>query len=604
MDTAEYNLWVPPLITGEDDLQDKRTPGPYYAPLKANFEQNYSVDMVGVRYLSYTPENMKLVVNMPQKYKVVKFKDTRVRNAVLTGTRNNLWKQLQDIGNTFDDGPYFMGSRDNKVVIQNENINSPIQKVYTYAGGSGNLLTFSINKQKTKKGADTAKVTEIDPETGELKTTYFQVVKSDSVNIDALAIWPNERTHARSDRNPYHEDQQHRTSGYGKDIDESSLPALPKNMSEEEFDAYVQRMDDSINQPAQGGATGKYKNDLQKGQFVAPKDAPMYKAEKDFESIDAAMAEIAEDPDITQAEFTEYLNNVLMARFNKLKTYNGDSGLPEDFSETVKSFNSLGVLVIKRTFKVKYVNQKPTNWSHGFQEDESLFSSPGLSNQQFNERWLKGLSYFTTASEIQELSKNGDNTYNFIKYVTKEVPINGARILACYNPDNFNIQMANDIKEAVGDYVKAKALMIGDPTLESSMNIQIQNVSSLYTGVWYAKKVKHKFEPGSGYTCEVEFKLRAPIQKILKVESNLYTRKWLETASEKAKAALKSGKAYQIEELRAALEELAKKYPGYSHLFVTDGNNVEYYQTDEGFSPNMQEGKSPSVNQEVVNKAK
>ena len=67
------------------------------------------------------------------------------------------------------------------------------------------------------------------------------------------------------------------------------------------------------------------------------------------------------------------------------------------------------------------------------------------------------------------------------------------------------VAMGNDLENSTTNQITASATVLGDPTIESSMNFIIQNVSSLYSGKWYSKKVTHNITQGGGYTCDIEF---------------------------------------------------------------------------------------------------
>ena len=51
---------------------------------------------------------------------------------------------------------------------------------------------------------------------------------------------------------------------------------------------------------------------------------------------------------------------------------------------------------------------------------------------------------------------------------------------------------------------KAKAVVIGNPSLTPNMVIKINNVGSKYSGNWWVKKVHHKISDSQGYVCELE----------------------------------------------------------------------------------------------------
>ena len=72
---------------------------------------------------------------------------------VFEGTRNNRWGQIKDLaraGNVKGQGPLIADSEDGKVILHPQRRNYPVVKVYTYANGNGELLSFSVNSKYTK----------------------------------------------------------------------------------------------------------------------------------------------------------------------------------------------------------------------------------------------------------------------------------------------------------------------------------------------------------------------------------------------------------------------------------------------------------------------
>ena len=113
---------------------------------------------------------------------------------VFEGTRNNRWGQIKDLaraGNVKGQGPLIADSEDGKVILHPQRRNYPVVKVYTYANGNGELLSFSVNSKYTKNSVELGKTSGIDPKTKEVKTTLTQFGIDDTEgNIDGHFIFP------------------------------------------------------------------------------------------------------------------------------------------------------------------------------------------------------------------------------------------------------------------------------------------------------------------------------------------------------------------------------------------------------------------------------
>ena len=85
------------------------------------------------------------------------------------------------------------------------------------------------------------------------------------------------------------------------------------------------------------------------------------------------------------------------------------------------------------------------------------------------------------------------------------------------------VAMGNDLENSITNQITASATVLGDPTIESSMNFLIQNVSDLYSGTWYAKKITHNINSGSGYTCDIEFVQQSKVTEKITITSEVST---------------------------------------------------------------------------------
>lgn len=58
--------------------------------------------------------------------------------------------------------------------------------------------------------------------------------------------------------------------------------------------------------------------------------------------------------------------------------------------------------------------------------------------------------------------------------------------------------------------LKATLRVVGNPILETGMQIDLQNVGNKNSGIWYIHTVSHSFEYGQGYICNIELTKQLP----------------------------------------------------------------------------------------------
>lgn len=86
----------------------------------------------------------------------------------------NLYNQIHDAFNkNVPGGPWYMDCDDNHIIIHNDMDNNPVSRVYTYWGGFGEMLEFSVTDDYTQKQVNKEKQSDIDSE-GKLKTSTRQ----------------------------------------------------------------------------------------------------------------------------------------------------------------------------------------------------------------------------------------------------------------------------------------------------------------------------------------------------------------------------------------------------------------------------------------------
>ena len=191
------------------DKQSKNTIAPYPSPTSVIFDGpsvvpytdngliSSQVKLINAKNLTeeQTQELNQLQEAYPEYFMKVAIPNKKKSNVlVFEGTRNNRWGQIKDLaraGNVKGQGPLIADSEDGKVVLHPQRRNYPVVKVYTYANGNGELLSFLVNSKYTKNSVELGKTSGIDPKTKEVKTTLTQFGIDDTEgNIDGHFIFP------------------------------------------------------------------------------------------------------------------------------------------------------------------------------------------------------------------------------------------------------------------------------------------------------------------------------------------------------------------------------------------------------------------------------
>lgn len=91
----------------------------------------------------------------------------------------------------------------------------------------------------------------------------------------------------------------------------------------------------------------------------------------------------------------------------------------------------------------------------------------------------------------------------FGRYLPDNGP--GSNALSPLNNAAANMGRARREKQ-----IQATIRVVGNPILETGMQIDLQNVGKKYSGIWYIHTVSHSLEFGQGYICDVELSKQLP----------------------------------------------------------------------------------------------
>lgn len=528
-------------------------------------------DQVGVKFLEATPENEKLTQELPNDYKLVDVVQHKATNVLLVGTAKNRFQQINQLANRLKKGPYYINGSGGKLRVENQKLNKPVSKVYTFAGGNGELLEFTVKSKFTKSSVEIGKASDIDPNDKKVKTTTTQIgIDQNMEQPDMYMHWwsswgnPANPTTGFDMRYPYSRNPEDRYSNYPVFKDNGVMTPL-------------------IVEQAQKAAIQEIRNQVREEEArIAERESITYDSKED------AMIATQANLQLSKEEYKKFIESLKEGYNKKLGASSG-----EEIAESVQYQSNISNFTVTRKVIIKkqvnpatYDPLRTTNKVAGSQGETYTIYGPGSPTEQ----WKRGYDYLSHKQGVTILDK-GSNDKGEFKTITigeeveLEIPVNGARELANDYTEYSDLFMGNDIMETVRNQLTAKAIFVGDPFLEKSMNLEIQNVSDKYSGVWYIKSVSHRFDAGSGYLCDVNFiKKNVVVSKnIIKASTALLDA--MARVNKVANDVYESTGQDRISILYDKLEEFANEHPGYSVLGVYNENKdqIDVYKSETDF---------------------
>ena len=539
-------------------------------------------DAVGVKLLEYNAETQELAVQDPDNFRKVYLEQKEFAAGLIVGTSRNKYYQLQDVCRSLSGGPYFVDSRDGQVILHNVKSQRNITKVYTYMGGHGELLEFSVKTNYVKTSVEVKQSTEIDPDSKAIKTDFVQAIidpnqgNQDGSGVDTFMIWPNLGT-------PFYNP---RGGSVGRASEGKSAAWQPLPGS------YTGSGDTSRRAPAAKSEEYHVMMDAEANTraIKAAEEKPAYKT--NFNSMSEARKYYLLHPEsISQAEIDQYFGQ-WMQDWNSKKTATDPSSL----SDLAHQLDRIPPMKIKRHISIKAeINLEDIGRQMGLLNEATEAQTESFKNavasgqidlttygkQVVHDTSIGGTYYggvYSRNAEALVSSIPGVTLKNYdgnrhLRTMTYEadieVEMNGVDVVSGADSINMPGVMGNDIVEKVTNKVKANAKVIGDPVLESSMNIQIQNVSDKFTGLWYTKKVTHTIDSG-GYTCDIEFVQRNIPVSTVTLKSNWTKKDYGQQVLSAIKQAAETGDYKEPSSLERRVKDHLKAVPNYSYVVQTD----------------------------------
>ena len=304
---------------------------------------------------------------------------------------------------------------------------------------------------------------------------------------------------------------------------------------------------------------------------------------KSFDSTEDAIQYYNSNPGITSEELENYIKETQRVYNSRDKFYQGAKNLTDqELGDILHNLDKFPPFKFKRKFLLRlYIDPRNPN-------PQALEI---VNNKTFG---MSFLDYLNTRGDMAVISVNNATdgeikyyTYNTVRLVEQEFTIDGIKALTSEVKLNSKFSMGNDVINSVINRVEATARVVGDPIIESSMNINILNVSKRFSGVWYTKKVSHNINPQSGYICDIEFVRKDKTISKTVIKASTATNNLVEKLRQNVREAEKAGKnpGTAMSKLKILLENVREANP-LGSIVATPGENSNEYKIYNVEHPN------------------
>lgn len=288
-------------------------------------------DQVGVKFLEATPENEKLTQELPNDYKLVDVVQHKATNVLLVGTAKNRFQQINQLANRLKKGPYYINGSGGKLRVENQKLNKPVSKVYTFAGGNGELLEFTVKSKFTKSSVEIGKASDIDPNDKKVKTTTTQIgIDQNMEQPDMYMHWwsswgnPANPTTGFDMRYPYSRNPEDRYSNYSVFKDNGVMTPL-------------------IVEQAQKAAIQEIRNQVREEEArIAERESVTYDSKED------AMIATQANLQLSKEEYKKFIESLKEGYNKKLGASSG-----EEIAESVQYQSNISNFTVTRKVTIK-----------------------------------------------------------------------------------------------------------------------------------------------------------------------------------------------------------------------------------------------------------
>ena len=436
---------------------------------------------------------------------------------IIVGNQLNRLGQLKEVAWAMKNGPWFVDSVDDKIFVHNQNVNGAVTKIYTYAGGNGELLSFTVKSEFVKKQVQVGTTSDLDDEKNLKTDVNLTTGGEEKVNLKDQVYAFN----TGYMQNPY----------IATTVDENGNNQFiePKGTFSNEPDNYIE---------VEEGFDPK--------DYEADPGLPVFSSTTEAKN---KMSESGYNLRLTKEEVITYYKERYADFQEVFKPLTGEAD-PAELDRRLHHFKSLSQLIVYRKAKIRGVvdstlfafsdrctEEMRNKYTSGevdlFTAYDTRIADEPMGRARMSDTGITNLEGmgFTVIDNGPELERYKEenpittkskwqmegpgNPYQYTRPYEYPVivefeanigiPIDGIDILCGYPIEWAAEACMPQLEEHTQHSAEATAIVVGDPSIVSSTNMQIQNVSQAYSGIWYIKKVSHRISPGAGYKCEIEF---------------------------------------------------------------------------------------------------
>ena len=515
-----------------------------------------------IKHTQITDDILKRMKEHPENFMVENNPFTAATTIIygFDNLSNSRWKLIRDVARNISPnvakGPFNVMGTDGKIIVHNGKHNQAPLFQYMWNGGNGELLSFDVSDDFTESTVEVSQQSSIDGNTKEVVTNTTQTVATEVQSKDGMVTW----------------------------LDASYFQEKPKAINEVDQVAVNTKPFIGYDVPGKGYLV----NDTRTDTGV------------NYSSKTEAINQIKNRYIATQEDVDAYWNQV-QQQYQNFSTAS-NKGDVKAFMELLRKSNTLEDYVVKK--KVTVVTQLDPIAFSGFYEtkryQQNKYNPGELASTDYESLWYKGYkeiikkgyNVLPKRDNYPNASYNGYSardldSIKILEEVEVEVPIAGARILSsCFAPTQTQ-GVGNDVVKKTENEIKANAQVLGNPLLQCSQVILIDNVGIRYSGDWYSKKVTHDITNGD-YTCSIEFKKKSILMSKVTYQQKTPTQSAYANINKVANETLQTGRYLDHARVKAYVEKVKESslYKGKSlrvDIVSTSPLTIEIYDANVKF---------------------
>ena len=461
------------------------------------------------------------------------------------------WQQYEnDINAALPNGKYYLhGDGSGELKFQNDVI-SDAYKVYTWAGGNGELLSFEVEDDFSITQTQVNKSQDIDADKQLNSKTNTQLDGNPKDKVVHLLNNPGKTWESGETGSTYMATPGvYVQSRYG-DPNSGASKWLANNVIDPVVGFFSGLFSDKPKKSYRDLAIDAAKHHIQNREFIeniesstSPKfyTYNLTEAYTNPNALHRSQAPALDSralgywcPTPTDDQVEEFIRNATKAWTELVSKQKFDANSPDELVK--KNWENMMKLqyydIVKEV--VVFGSTDVEGHTRGYYDQlESLIAAGGPSNYfttgliTGNPYHFEGEGWSAQVLDVTRETSQESQGYKFNTYKLKiKYSLNGEKVMTALDPESGDISLFNDLTRITTHKMEARATTIGDPLMEATMNIDIQGVGP-YSRRWYVTKITHELSPQRGYICNIEFKPYEITNKQLMISGKAATQNWL-----------------------------------------------------------------------------